>query len=211
MIQVQTSTSKNAALAGIEGEWIADILRVWDEKNRTWNNHAPIAIRLESLDFIVRSDEDGRLNWETNPPQSSQAEGVAASNSEAGASAANPLQNSQNEDRPRKTTRAATHENPAAARRVFELDASTPSASYEFVRFPALSEAIGARVKHARSDNTSSEGISQSSLLELSLDGDEVLRLSAQKDGTILARMAPAFEAPPLPRAPEASFITADR
>ena len=211
MSQVQTSTSKNTALARIEGEWIADILRVWDEENRAWNDHAPIAIRLESLDFIVCSEEDGHLSWKTNPPQSPQEEGIAASNSEAGASTASPLQNSQDEDRLRKTPRAAPCKTPAAARRVFELDVSAPSASYEFVRFPALSEAIGARVKHARSDNTSSEGISQSSFLELSLDGDEVLRLSVQKDGAILARMAPACETPPLPRAPEAAFLTAGR
>ena len=211
MSQMQTSTSKNTALARIEGEWIADILRVWDEENRAWNDHAPIAIRLESLDFIVCSNEDGRLSWETNPPQSPQEEGIVASNSEAGASAVNPLQNPQNEDRPQETAHAAPHATPAAVRRIFELDASTSSVSYEFVRFPALSEAIGARVKRARSGNAPSEGISQSGFLELSLDGDEVLRLSAQKDGAILARMAPAFEAPPLPRAPEAPFIKADR
>lgn len=185
MSQEQTSTSKNAALAGIEGEWIADILRVWDEENRAWNIHAPITIRMESADLIVGIDDDGQLGWAASAPQA---------NDEA----------SQHE---------ARREAPLS---LYAADEGKRFVTHEFIRFPALSEAVGSQVDKATANpepsiSGPSTPMAKRQSLELTLDTKAILKVSILDDGSLVARLAPQCTLPAPQDPPEAAFLTAGR
>ncbi len=178
--------NRDNPLAQSEGEWIADVLRVWDDERREWSIRSPITIRLEPMDLIIYIKEDGSLGWQTNPP--SQPKAGHATNKRPAAEKANPSSSETTSNRPTHAPRTAK---PGASPDVYEMDGGKPSVSYEFIRFPSLSQAVGARIKRATAMCEGCAAAPKTDTLEFTLDTNAVLKLSLQKDGALLARLAP--------------------
>ena len=185
MAKKQTFTPRSTVLADIEGEWIADVLRVWDDESRAWNIRAPITIRMEFADLIVGIDDDGQLGWAASAPQA-------------------------NDEASRHEVR---REAPLS---LYATDEGKSFVTYEFIRFPALSEAVGAQVDKATANpepsiSGPSTPMAKNQSLELTLDTKAILRVSILDDGSLVARLAPQCTLPVPQDPPEAAFLTAGR
>lgn len=177
----------NQKLVQVEGDWIADVLRIWNEDTRAWDSHAPLTIRFDSLDLVVYAHEGGGLRWEANLAPYDLA----------------PIE---------RTPRGASHG--SASQAIYEMEDGAPRATYDLVRFPALSAAVGSRVERVTAGRMSPDRASASrapegdaqraNSLELALDTNMTLTLTAQSDGALRASLAPTFEAPKMPACPQA-------
>lgn len=206
-----SDTAREEELALIEGEWVADVLRIWNADARSWDNRAPITIRLDSRDFVVYAREDGCLGWEAGRTSHESQHAAHAPRS--------ALRDGKKEACGSVSHDADPYDSTPLT--VYEIEGGEPSVTYDLIRFPALSEAVGARVERASAkctpvghaaahresadhtpanprsaDHATIADAPGSNSLELTLDTDEVIKLTVRDNGEILARLTPAFEAP---------------